>query len=133
MLIHMSTQPGTIEFVLEKLRDRMRFSARAMFGEYALYADNKVVALVCDDLVYVKIGPASAALETECEKGNPYPGASPHYIVEEGQFSSMHQLPSILLAIAAAAPARKTRVVRRGPRAGKKTVKRRSKGSATHR
>ena len=36
--------------------------SRAMFGEYALYADGKVVALVCDDLLYVKILPASAAL-----------------------------------------------------------------------
>ena len=26
-----------------------------MFGEYALYCDGKVVALVCDDALYVKI------------------------------------------------------------------------------
>ena len=40
----MPTQSETIEFILGKLRDRGRFSARAMFGEYALYADGKVVA-----------------------------------------------------------------------------------------
>jgi len=79
----MATQKATIEFLLAKLRPSNRFSARAMFGEYALYADGKVVALVCDDLLYVKIVPARYALEPLCEQGEPYPGAKPHYIVEE--------------------------------------------------
>lgn len=96
----MATQKETIEFILGKLRDRRRFTARAMFGEYALYADGKVVALVCDDLLYVKILPASNELEGQCEKGEPYPGAKPHYIVEEGQLSTVERLPAILCAVA---------------------------------
>ena len=103
----MSTQKETIEFILEKLGDRKRFSARAMFGEYALYANGKVVALVCDDLLYVKILPASHELENICEKGPPYPGAKPHYIVEESQLSQLESLPGILLDIANSLPAKK--------------------------
>jgi TfoX/Sxy family transcriptional regulator of competence genes len=38
----MSTQTETIEFILEKLGDHKRFTTRAMFGEYALYADGKI-------------------------------------------------------------------------------------------
>jgi len=104
----MATQKETMEFILGKLRDRSRFTARAMFGEYALYADGKVVALVCDDLLYVKIMPASQALEKLCEKGEPYPGAKPHYLVEEGQLSTLDELPSILAAVAASLPRKKT-------------------------
>jgi TfoX/Sxy family transcriptional regulator of competence genes len=100
----MATQKGTIEFILEKLRDRKRFSARAMFGEYALYADGKVVALVCDDQLYVKILPASAELESVCEKGSPYPRAKPHYVVDEEQLSTIESLPEILRAIAESLP-----------------------------
>jgi TfoX/Sxy family transcriptional regulator of competence genes len=103
----MATQKETIAFLLQKLRPSTRFSARAMFGEYALYADGKVVALVCDDRLYVKIVPASKELEGECEKGEPYPGAKPHYIVEEGQLSSMPNLSGILFAIAESLPAKK--------------------------
>ena len=102
----MATQKETVEFILNKLRDRDRFSARAMFGEYALYADGKVVALVCDNLLYVKILPASRELEGRCEKGEPYPGARPHFIVEEGQLSSIENLASILGDIAVALPVR---------------------------
>jgi DNA transformation protein and related proteins len=96
----MATQKETIDFILAKLRDPKRFSARAMFGEYALYADGKVVGLVCDDTLYVKIVPASKDLEKICEKGNPYPGAKSQYVVEEVQLSTLPNLPGLLLAIA---------------------------------
>lgn len=105
----MATQKETIGFILGKLRDSDRFSARAMFGEFALYADGKVVALVCDDLLFVKIVPASQELERQCEKGNPYPGAKPHYLVEEGQLSTIENLPAILGAIAASIPDKKAK------------------------
>jgi TfoX N-terminal domain len=98
-----------VDFLLTRLRDRRRFAARAMFGEHALHADGKVVALVCDDRLFVKILPASAELENLCEQGPPYPGAKPHYIVEEGQLSSVHNLPAILCAIARTRPAKKKR------------------------
>ncbi|MEY4386244.1 MAG: hypothetical protein RLY20_1527 [Verrucomicrobiota bacterium] len=104
----MATQKETVHFILGKLHDRVRFTVRAMFGEYALYADGKVVGLVCDDLLYVKIVPASTALAKLCEQGQPYPGAKQHYLVEEGQLSTIVELPAILGAIAKAIPAKKT-------------------------
>ena len=109
----MGTQKETVEFILGKLRDRERFTMRAMFGEYALYADGKVVALVCDDLLHVKILPASARLEAICEQGNPYPGAKPHYIVDEGQLGTIAELPAILAAIGDSLPARKKKAARK--------------------
>jgi TfoX/Sxy family transcriptional regulator of competence genes len=78
-----------------------------MFGEYALYVDGKVVALICNDLLYVKILDASHELERKCEKGEPYPGARPHYIVEEGQLSTIERLPAILCYIAESIPEKK--------------------------
>jgi TfoX/Sxy family transcriptional regulator of competence genes len=105
----MATRKETIEFLLGKLRQPKRFSARAMFGEYALYADGKVVGLVCDDRLYVKMLPASQNLEPLCEKGEPYPGAKAHYIVEEGQLSTVPALSAILVAIAKSSPKKKKR------------------------
>ena len=105
----MATQRATIDFLLEKLREPKRFSARAMFGEYALYADGRVVALVCDDRFYVKRLPASQTLEPIREQGHPYPGAKLHYIVEEGQLTSLPALASILFALAKSLPEKKQR------------------------
>jgi TfoX/Sxy family transcriptional regulator of competence genes len=101
----MSTQKETVAFILEKLGDGERFSARAMFGEYALYADGRVVGLICDDQLYVKICPASQKLETLCEKDAPYPGAKLHFVVTEDVLSQQRDLPLILHRIARSLPA----------------------------
>ena len=106
----MSTRPGTTEFILEKLRDYDRFSVLKMFGEYALYADGKVVGLICDDILFVKILPASIELESQCEKGIPYHNAKPWYIVEEGELTKIESLREILFALAASIPAKKKKI-----------------------
>jgi DNA transformation protein len=100
----MSTQKETVEFILEKLGSPEHFSTRAMFGEYALYANGKTVGLICDDQLYVKIVPASIDLEQECEKGEPYPGAKEWYIVDEGLLSRYGHLSELLIAIADSLP-----------------------------
>lgn len=110
----MATSKETIEFILGKLRDPKRFSSRAMFGEYALYADGKVVALVCDNLLYVKILPASRELERQCEKGEPYPGAKQYYIVDEGQLTTIENLSNLLFAIADSIPQKKKPRAKKG-------------------
>jgi TfoX/Sxy family transcriptional regulator of competence genes len=108
----MATQKETADFILHKLRDSTRFSVRAMFGEYAIYANGKVAGFICDDLLYIKIVPASKDLEPICEKGPPYPGAKPYYIVEEVQLSTIENLPNILTAVANSAPQKKKKTVR---------------------
>ncbi len=103
----MATQRATVEFLLKRLNDPKAFTARAMFGEYALYADGKVVALICDDTLYVKILPQSSELAETCEQASPYPGAKPHYVVSEDQLSEAPRLATILKEIARVLPAKK--------------------------
>lgn len=54
-----------------------------MFGEYALYINDKVVALVCDNRLFVKKTPAGLRFAGDLPEGPPYPGAKPALIVEE--------------------------------------------------
>ena len=103
----MPTSQTTVDFILGKLRPANRFSAKRMFGEYGLYADGKMVAVICDERLYVKIAPASEALADQCEKGEPYPRAKPHYVVDEGQLSTLPSLPGILFSLADAMPSKK--------------------------
>jgi TfoX/Sxy family transcriptional regulator of competence genes len=97
----MSTEKSTVEFILEKLGNDNRFQTRAMFGEYALYVDNKVVGLICNDQLYLKILPASLELETTCEKDSPYKGAKDYYVIEESEY---HHLSELIIKIAKSLP-----------------------------
>lgn len=103
----MAASRETAEFILSKLRNRDRILAKPMFGEFGLYADGKMVALICDDRLYVKIAPASEEIEEQCEKGEPYPRAKPHFVVDEGQLSTIPNLPAILFGFARAIPVKK--------------------------
>ncbi|MCX6732902.1 MAG: TfoX/Sxy family protein [Candidatus Roizmanbacteria bacterium] len=109
----MSTKKDTILFILKKLGNTSRFTTRAMFGEYALYADNKVVGLVCDDLLYVKNCSASSFLEKTCEKDSPYPGAKLYYVVDEEKLDMLVALPNILLMIAKSLPTKHKQIENR--------------------
>lgn len=79
----MSTAQDTIIYLSDQLTGLgNRIRTRKMFGEYALYCDEKVVALICDDQVFVKItDPGKAFLGNNYQEGFPYPGAKPAMLI----------------------------------------------------
>ncbi len=77
----MSSQKNNVDYVLEQIGAAGNVSARAMFGEYAFYCDGKVVALFCDDQLFVKPTNAGAAFVGKVTEGIPYPGAKPQMLI----------------------------------------------------
>lgn len=72
----MATKESTIEYILDQLSGVKGVRARKMFGEYAVYCQDKVVALVCDDELFVKITePGKKFIGKNYQEGFPYPGA----------------------------------------------------------
>ncbi len=72
----MATKESTIEYILDQLSAVKDVRARKMFGEYALYCQDKVVALVCDDELFVKVTePGKQFVGKQYQEGFPYPGA----------------------------------------------------------
>jgi TfoX/Sxy family transcriptional regulator of competence genes len=100
----MATRKETAAFILQHLGLPDRFSVKAMFGEFALYADGKPVAFICDDQLFVKIMPASAALEGRCERAPAYPGSKDHYLVPEDLIIGESRLAGMLLRMGEALP-----------------------------
>jgi TfoX/Sxy family transcriptional regulator of competence genes len=75
---NMATQQSTVDDLLNRISGAGRATARKMFGEYCVYLDEKPVALVCDDTLYVKPTAAGRALVPDAAELPPYPGAKPH-------------------------------------------------------
>ncbi len=74
-----------------------------MFGEYALYLDGKVVALACDNQVFLKPTAAGRALLHEVIEHPPYPSAKPHYLLADA-LEDTDTLQRLLRATANALP-----------------------------
>ncbi|MBN1770068.1 MAG: TfoX/Sxy family protein [Deltaproteobacteria bacterium] len=109
----MATRDDTIRFLLDQLRSLPGVRARKMFGEYAVYLDDKVVALVCDDQLFVKITPAGRALVGDrYEEGAPYPGAKPAMRLDIDEVEDDRRLCELIRATASALPPAKPRKAR---------------------
>ncbi len=79
----MASDAGFVEFICEQVRGAGEVSHRKMFGEYAIYLGNKVVALVCDDQLFLKPTEAGRELLGEPIMAPPYPGAKPYFLVDD--------------------------------------------------
>jgi DNA transformation protein and related proteins len=77
----MSSQKSNVDYLLEQMAAAGNVSARAMFGEYAFYCDGKVVALFCDDQLFVKPTKSGATFVGIVTEGIPYPGAKPQMLI----------------------------------------------------
>ena len=50
----MATRESTVAFIVEQLSSISGISTRKMFGEYGIWCDGKIVALICDNQLFVK-------------------------------------------------------------------------------
>jgi TfoX/Sxy family transcriptional regulator of competence genes len=75
----MATRRETLEPILDAIPGA---TARPMFGEYGLYLDGRIIALICDGTLFLKNLPEAASLLPGAELGLPYPGAKPCLIAD---------------------------------------------------
>lgn len=79
----MSSELSFVEYVCEQIAAAGTITFRKMFGEYAIYCEGKVVALVCDNRLFVKPTAAGREIGGQLEEALPYPGAKPYLLVGE--------------------------------------------------
>ena len=79
----MASDLAFVEFVADQLEDVCGASYRKMFGEYALYSKGKVVALICDNQLFVKPTEAGRSFIGDVVEAPPYPGAKPAFLIQD--------------------------------------------------
>ncbi len=95
-----------VEFLADQMAGAGEISYRKMFGEYAVYCAGKVVALVCDNQLFVKPTPGGRAFIGHPVEGDPYPGAKPWLLVEDA-FEDREWLAELIRITAREVPAPK--------------------------
>lgn len=101
-----ATHPDFVEHIRHQCGLGNALSYRAMFGEYAIYVGGKVVALACDNQLYVKPTSEGRRLLGTVAEHPPYPGAKP-YLRIDAEIDDRELLRRVLLATADVLPAPK--------------------------
>ncbi len=80
----MASELEFVQYVADQIQIDYAVRYRKMFGEYAIYANDKVVALVCDNRLFVKPTDAGKAYIGDFVEAPAYPGAKPSLLIEDG-------------------------------------------------
>ncbi|MSR87121.1 TfoX family protein [Candidatus Peribacteria bacterium] len=103
----MATQESIVEYLVTQVSGAGAVRARKMFGEYALYCNEKVVALVCDDKLFVKPTEAGKVFAKNLEEAPPYPGSKPFLLIEEDHWENSEWMTELMRITAVELPVSK--------------------------
>lgn len=99
----MATHQDFVEYVRTQSGLGEAITCRKMFGEYAIYVDGKVVALACDDQLFLKPTAHGRSLLRRPSEHPPFPGATRYFRLDEA-LDDRDLLRRLLLATAQALP-----------------------------
>lgn len=79
----MASKIEFVEFVADQLRQAGDITYKKMFGEYGLYCNGKIFAVICEDQLFIKITESGRNLCPELSEAPPYQGAKNYFLVED--------------------------------------------------
>jgi TfoX/Sxy family transcriptional regulator of competence genes len=79
----MSSDKDFVDFIMDQMANAGVIRYRKMFGEYAIYCDGKVVALVCDNQLFVKPTESGKSFIGDIVEAPAYPGAKLSFLIED--------------------------------------------------
>ena len=108
----MGSDLAFVQFVVDQVDPGCGISYRKMFGEFAVYLNGKVVALICDNQLFIKPTDAGREFIGDVVEAPPYPGAKNALLIgdemEDGEW-----LTRLLLVTERALPAPKPKKQRK--------------------
>jgi len=79
----MTTDKEFMDFIVDQIDNAGKISYIKMFGEYGIYSDGKIFALVCDNKLFIKPTEGGRIFIKDIVEAPPYPGAKPKFLIED--------------------------------------------------
>jgi len=79
----MASDQNFVDFVIEQIKNAGAITAKKMFGEYGIYADEKLFGLICDNKLFIKPTISGRAFIGTVVEAPPYGGAKPSLLIED--------------------------------------------------
>lgn len=103
----MASNLELVKYIADQLSNAGVIEYKKMFGDYGLYCDGKIFALICDDQLFIKQTEAGRALSPGLCTAPPYEGAKPYFVIEN--IDDRDFLTAFAAATCAELPAPKTK------------------------
>ncbi|MBW8812739.1 MAG: TfoX/Sxy family protein [Caulobacterales bacterium] len=103
----MATDRRTVDYIVGQIAGAGAVSARPMFGEYGVYCDGKMIAIIADEQLFLKPTPGARALAEDAAEVPPYPGAKPYLLIPADRWEDADGLTDLVRVTTAQLPAPK--------------------------
>jgi TfoX/Sxy family transcriptional regulator of competence genes len=110
----MASSFDTVQYIIDQAGLGRRLAFKKMFGEYALYLDGKVIALICDNQLFLKPTEEGLTFLGKVVEAPPYPGAKKYFLLAS-EVDDPERLGTALQITARSLPTPKPRGVRSKP------------------
>jgi TfoX/Sxy family transcriptional regulator of competence genes len=102
----MASDRDFVKFIADQIESAGTITFRMMFGEYGIYCDGRIVALVCDNQLFVKPTAGGRSFIGEVTEAPPYPGAKMSFLIED-KFEDQDWITDLIRITARELPAPK--------------------------
>ena len=79
----MASDKSFVEYIVDQIENTGQITFKKMFGEYAVYCNGKVVALVCDNQLFVKPTEGGRDFIGDVVEAPAYTGAKPSFLIDD--------------------------------------------------
>ena len=79
----MASDKEFVDFVLDQIENAGEITARKMFGEYGVFSNGKIFALICDNKLFIKPTDSGRAFIQDVVEAPPYKGAKPSFLIKD--------------------------------------------------
>lgn len=109
----MATDRKTVDYIVDQIAGAGSLAAKPMFGEYGLYCDGKMIAIIGDGQLFIKPTNGSRSLANGAEEVSPYPGAKPCLLIEPDRWDDREWMSGLARITAAELPTPKLKSAKR--------------------
>jgi len=78
----MATDKDFADYILEQLAGAGELTFKKMFGEYGVFLNGKMTAILSDNQLFIKPTEAGRKFIGEPEEAPPYPGAKNYFLID---------------------------------------------------
>ena len=79
----MASNADFVQYIADQCSGAGEIAVKKMMGDYCIYCDGILFGLICDNNLYIKPTEEGATQLEEVILRPPYPGAKPHYYIND--------------------------------------------------
>lgn len=79
----MASDKDLLDFVVDQIENVGQITYKNMFGEYGIFSDGKIFALVCDNKLIIRPTVAGRNFIKNVIEAPPYTGAKLYFLIED--------------------------------------------------